>query len=107
MTGRIGAAMIALAFLANTVAGAQTRIGGNTGGVQLDIDPRSAEVYVDGGYVGLIRDFSGYYKHLELAAGPHFIMIIARNYEPLILPVMVAPGGTLPIRGTLSRAYGR
>ena len=107
MTRRIGAAMIAVAFLANTVAGAQTRIGSNTGGVQLDIDPRSAEVYVDGGYVGLIRDFSGYYKHLELAAGPHFIMIIARNYEPLILPVMVAPGGTLPIRVTLSRAHGR
>jgi hypothetical protein len=81
--------------------------GAVTGGVQLDIDPRSADVYVDGSYVGVISDFSGYYKHLEVAAGPHLIMIIARDYEPLIIPVMATPGRTLPIRGTLTRAHGR
>lgn len=81
--------------------------GAPTGGVQLDVDPRSAQVYVDGTYVGLISEFSGYYKHLELVAGPHFVTMIAPHYEPLTIPVLVSPGHTLTYRGTLTRAYGR
>jgi PEGA domain len=81
--------------------------GAPTGGVQLDVDPRGAQVYVDGKLVGLIREFSGYYKHLEIAAGPHLVTIIAPDYEPLIVPVLVSPGRTMTFRGTLTRAYGR
>jgi hypothetical protein len=55
----------------------------------------------------VIREFSGYYKHLELAAGPHLVTIIAPNYEPLTIPVLVSPGHTLTYRGTLTRAHGR
>jgi hypothetical protein len=81
--------------------------GAPTGGVQLDVDPRSAQVYVDGTHVGVIREFSGYYKHLELAAGPHVVTIIAPDYEPLTIPVLVSPGHTLTYRGTLTRVLGR
>ncbi len=81
--------------------------GAPTGGVQLDVDPRSALVYVDGQHVGVVREFSGYYKHLELVAGPHFVTIIAPSYEPLTVPVLVSPGHTWTYRGTLTRAYGR
>ena len=81
--------------------------GAPTGGVQLDVDPRGAQVYVDGKLVGLIREFSGYYKHLEIAAGPHIVTIIAPDYDPLIVPVLVSPGRTMTFRGTLTRAYGR
>ena len=81
--------------------------GAPTGGVQLDVDPRSAQVYVDGMHVGVIREFSGYYKHLELVAGPHFVTMIAPNYEPLTIPVLVSPGHTSTYRGTLTRAHGR
>ena len=37
-----------------------------TGGVQLDIEPRRAQVYVDGVYVGVVNDFRGYFQHLVL-----------------------------------------
>jgi len=81
--------------------------GAPVGGVQLDIDPRRAQVYVDGAYAGVVEEFSGYFNHLELTAGPHVITIIAPDYEPLILEVIVTPGATLTQRGTLARAYGR
>jgi hypothetical protein len=81
--------------------------GAPTGGVQLDVDPRSAQVYVDGTRVGVIRDFSGYYRHLELSAGPHLVTIVAPSYEPLTISVVVSPGHTLTYRGALTRAYGR
>jgi len=128
----IAAAAIVLGLLANAPAAEpQVRVGGGgnyplwsqsvmvfpllipalegapTGGIQLDVDPRSALVYVDGKHVGAISEFSGYYKHLELVAGPHFVTIIAPNYEPLIVPVLVSPGHTVTYRGTLTRAYGR
>jgi PEGA domain len=81
--------------------------GAPAGGVQLDIDPRGAQVYVDGAYVGVVEDFSGYFRHLDLAAGPHSIAIVASDYEPLILDLIITPGRTVTHRATLVRAYGR
>jgi hypothetical protein len=81
--------------------------GAPVGGVQLDIEPRRARVYVDGDYVGVVSDFSGYYQHLALVAGQHLVTIIAPDYEPLIIQVMVSPGRATTHRGSLARAYGR
>jgi hypothetical protein len=81
--------------------------GGPTGGLQLDVDPRRAQVYVDGAYVGLVEAFSGYFQHLDIVAGPHFIEILAPDYEPLIIEVTVSPGRTTTYRGALTRAQGR
>jgi hypothetical protein len=80
---------------------------GLLGGVQLDVQPWRAQVYADGAYVGLVEDFSGYYRHLELAAGPHVITIVAPDHDPLIFDVMVSPGRTITHRATLNRAPGR
>jgi hypothetical protein len=72
------------------------------GGLQLDVEPRRAEVYVDGEYAGAVDDFSGYYRHLELPAGAHTIAVIADGYEPLIMTALVTPGKTTSYRGTLT-----
>lgn len=73
-----------------------------TGGLQLDVDPRRADVYVDGTYVGIVDAFSGYYHHLDLAGGPHRIVILTHGYEPLIIDVVISPGRTTTYRGTLT-----
>jgi hypothetical protein len=75
--------------------------GGPTGGVQLDVLPWSAQVYVDGVLAGRVEEFRGYYHHLELAAGPHSIAIVADGYEPQVFTVVVTPGKTVTYRGTL------
>ena len=76
------------------------------GGLQLDVEPRRAQVYVDGRQVGSVDQFSGYYHHLDLPAGPHQIEIIEPAYLPLTLDVVVSPGHTTTYRGTLTRAPG-
>jgi len=78
-----------------------------TGGVQLDVLPRRARVFVDGVLVGRVDDFHGYYQHLTVAAGPHQIAIIEPGYEPLVLDLTVPPGRTMTYRGTLSQALSR
>ena len=77
------------------------------GGLQLDVEPRRAQVYADGWYVGVVDDFSGYYHHLEIGAGLHDIEIVAPDYEPVIIRVVVSPGRTTTYRASLNRAPGR
>ncbi len=74
-----------------------------TGGLQIDVEPRRALVYVDGRQAGIVEEFSGYYRHLDLAAGPHIIELLADGYEPLSAEVLVTPGRTTTYRGTLNR----
>jgi len=75
---------------------------GPTGGVQLDVTPWRAAVFVDGAYVGRVDDFKGYYKHLELVAGPHQIVVVEPGFQPLVVDAIVVPGETITFRGTLN-----
>jgi hypothetical protein len=81
--------------------------GGPTGGLQMDVDPRGAQVYVDGEYAGVVSDFSGYYHHLEAVAGSHVIEFLAPGYEPLIAELTVSPAHTTTYRAAMTRAEGR
>jgi hypothetical protein len=77
---------------------------GPIGGVQLDVQPWRAAVFVDGVYAGRVDDYRGYYKHLELVAGPHQIVVVESGYQPLVIDAYVVPGETTTYRGTLSNA---
>jgi hypothetical protein len=77
------------------------------GGLQLDFEPRRAQVYVDGFYAGLVDDFSGYYHHLDVTAGPHRVDILLAGYQPQTFTVVVTPGRTTTYRGTLSWSTSR
>jgi len=77
--------------------------GAPTGGVQLDVQPWSADVFVDGALAGRVEQFRGYYQHLVLPGGPHIISIVADGYEPLVFAVTVVPGKTITHRAALLR----
>lgn len=77
------------------------------GGVQLDIQPWRAQVYLDGVLVGRVEDFKGYYHHLDVAAGQHQLVILEPGFQPLILDIVVPAGRTSTYRGTLSEALSR
>ena len=71
------------------------------GGVQLDLEPRRAQVFVDGTYAGLVHDFAGYYRHLALSAGHHRIEVMTSGYMPLVIDVTVVPDRTITYRQSL------
>jgi hypothetical protein len=73
------------------------------GGLQLDVEPRHAMVYVDGRPVGRVEEFSGYFQHLDLPAGPHRLDFVASDYDPLVTDLLVAPGHTTTYRASLNR----
>ena len=76
-------------------------------GLQLDVEPRRAFVYLDGIFVGTVDQFKGYFQHLETTAGYHLVEFVAPDYDPLIVEVAVAPNKTTTYRASLNRAAGR
>lgn len=73
------------------------------GSVRLKVKPRHAQVFVDGGYVGVVDEFDGVFQKLRLEVGPHKIEIRAEGYEPLTFDVYASPGHTVVLSGELQR----
>jgi hypothetical protein len=76
---------------------------GPTGGLRLKIEPKNAEVYVDGYFAGIVDDFNGHFQRLKLTAGPHHIEVRAAGYQPFTFDVTIQPRHTTEYRGALQR----
>jgi hypothetical protein len=71
-----------------------------SGSLELAVEPRSADVYVDGFYVGTVDDVTQ--NGLLLRAGRHWIDLRAEGYETLTVPVGIAAGQPIRYRGQLA-----
>jgi hypothetical protein len=73
-----------------------------SGYLRLDVQPESAEVYVDGFYAGTVTDFrrSG---GRALEAGPHRVEFRAEGYDSQSVELRVRANDVLAYRGTLNR----
>jgi hypothetical protein len=73
------------------------------GDVRLLVQPRNAEVYVDGYYAGVVDDFDGTFQRLTIESGPHRIELSAQGAEPRVFDVYVDPSRTVDIHADLFR----
>ena len=76
--------------------------GGNSpeGYLRLEVEPTSAQVYVDGLYAGTVADFrAGAYP---LDAGPHRVEIRADGFNSQSVELRIRANDTLSYRGTLT-----
>ena len=73
------------------------------GGVSFLVDPDYAEVYIDGQFVGIARDFGG--QPVPVAAGYHRIELYSPGFEPVAWDIDVMPGQVIPYRGSLYPVY--
>jgi hypothetical protein len=76
------------------------RQGTTTGYLRLEVEPTTAQVYVDGLYAGIVADFrSGGYP---LDAGPHRIEIRADGFNSQSVELRIRANDVLAYRGTLT-----
>jgi DNA-binding beta-propeller fold protein YncE len=75
---------------------------GPPGALRLDITPNTAQVYVDGYYVGIVNDFSGRSQGLNLAPGTHHFDLRATGHDALAFDINIESGQVLDYRGTLT-----
>jgi hypothetical protein len=73
------------------------------GGVSFEITPSTAELFVDGLYVGTTGEFTPQTQPLGLTPGRHRIEIRAPGYRTLSFDVDTIAGQVLPYRGALQR----
>jgi hypothetical protein len=76
--------------------------GWSIGGVRLKVNPKDAEVYVDGYYAGIVDDFDGIWQQLRLDDGGYRIEIRKPGLGPLTFDVRVQPGRTITYRGEMT-----
>ena len=74
-----------------------------SGSLRLKIDPKNAEVYVDGYYVGVVDSFDGAFQKLGLDSGNHKIELKAPGFAPTTFDVLITPGQTVTYKGDLKR----
>ncbi len=73
------------------------------GGVSFEITPSTAEVFVDGSYVGTTGEFTPQTQPLGLTPGRHRIEIRAPGYRTMNFDVDTVAGQVLPYQGALQR----
>ena len=75
--------------------------GYSIGGVRLRVNPKDAEVYVDGYYAGIVDDFDGTWQQLRLDDGAYRIEIRKPGLATLTFDVQIQPGRTITYRGDM------
>lgn len=73
------------------------------GALRFNVKPMKAAVYVDGNYVGQVKQYDSFFKKLRLDAGPHEVQIKADGYEPATFHVRIEPGQTEVYKGELDK----
>ena len=74
-----------------------------TGGVSFEISPDTAEVFVDGSYVGTVGHFTPMSQPLGLTPGRHRVEIRAPGYRTMDIDVDIVAGQVIPYQGVLER----
>ncbi|HEX9368731.1 MAG TPA: PEGA domain-containing protein [Vicinamibacterales bacterium] len=76
---------------------------GEQGNLKLKVKPRSAKVYVDGYFVGLVDQFDGAFQKLALNTGRHKVEIKADGFETAEFDVLINAAQTVTFQGALKR----
>jgi hypothetical protein len=74
--------------------------------VRIDVEPKDAQVYVDGYFAGVVDDYNGIFQHLTLRPGPHLIEIRKTGYVSLAVELNLYPGQSVTYRRTMEPSTG-
>jgi hypothetical protein len=74
------------------------------GGLSFDIAPQSADVFIDGGFVGTVGQFTPQSQPLGVPAGRHRVEIRSEGFRTMTFDVDIIAGQVLPYQGTMERS---
>jgi PEGA domain len=75
----------------------------NTGGLSFEVTPSTAQVFVDGNFVGTTGQFTPTSQPLGLTAGHHRVEIRAPGYRTMTFEPDVVAGQVIPYQGSMER----
>lgn len=83
--------------------GGASFVGSSFGSVRVQVQPRHAEVFVDGYFAGHVDDFDGAFQRLNLGPGEHEVQVFLDGYRTVRERLYVLPGRSYRIRSSLER----
>jgi len=75
--------------------------GGVTAEVKLEVTPDRAAVFVDDGYVGTPKEFSGLGRAMVIAPGKHHVRIALAGYQDFTTEINLRPNQKITIKTDL------
>ena len=71
--------------------------------LRIQVQPKNAEVYVDGYLAGIVDQFDGMFQDLVVEPGTREVTVYQEGYKPIVQRLYVSPGNSYKIKGTLER----
>lgn len=69
--------------------------------IRVQVTPKTAEVFVDGYYAGIVDDFDGTFQRLNLEPGQHEVVVWAQGYRSIRQKLHLEPGRNYRIAETM------
>jgi hypothetical protein len=66
--------------------------------IRLEVQPRDAEVFVDGYFAGTVDDFDGFFQRLRLEPGEHDLELYLPNHRSMKQKIYLQPRGTFRVK---------
>ena len=76
---------------------------GGGSSLKVNVEPKTAEVYVDGYLAGIVDQFDGMFQSLTIEPGEHEITIYQEGFRSMRQRLYLSPGATLRIKGVMER----
>ena len=71
--------------------------------LKVQVQPKSAEVYVDGHLAGIVDQFDGMFQNLVVDPGGHEITVYHEGYKSLVQRLYLSAGSSYKIKGTMEK----
>jgi len=71
--------------------------------IRVQVQPKSAEVYVDGHLAGIVDQFDGMFQDLVVAPGSHEITVYLDGHKPIVQRLYLSVGKSYKIKGTMEK----
>ena len=77
--------------------------GYNAANLKVQVEPKNAEVYVDGRLAGIVDHFDGMFQSLMLEAGAHDVIVYLDGYRSIHEQLYLNVGSTYRIKGVMEK----
>jgi hypothetical protein len=75
--------------------------GYGSASLKVEVQPKNAEVYVDGHLAGIVDQFDGMFQSLSLEPGAHEITIYLQGYRTIRQQLYLSAGSTQRVKGAM------
>jgi hypothetical protein len=75
----------------------------NGASIRIQVQPKFAQVYVDGNLAGTVDDFDGFFQSLPVPPGGHDITVYLEGYRSIVQRMYLSPGSHYRIKGVMEK----